>query len=73
MITDKKKFKTKEDFVRISVDFALEAANAFARSIAPRLGDGKRFKFVFCSGMFAAMNQDKSLWFLETSRKAKVS
>jgi len=72
MITDRKKFKTREDYMRISVDFTLEAANAFARGLSPHLGDGKRFRFVFCSGMFSEMDQGKSLWFLETSRKAKV-
>src|SRR5204862_3843221 len=72
MMTDRKKFKTAEDFMRISVDFTLEAANAFSRSLAPRLESGKRFRFVFCSGMGSMIDQKKTLWYLETSRKAKV-
>jgi hypothetical protein len=53
-------------------DFALIAANAFADTLAPAL-NGKKFKFVFCSGMGAEWDQTKRLWFLKDTRRIKVS
>jgi hypothetical protein len=53
-------------------DFALIAANAFMNSLAPAL-KGKKFKFVFCSGMGAEWDQTKPLWFLKDTRRIKVS
>jgi hypothetical protein len=52
--------------------FALIAANAFANTLAPAL-KGKKFKFVFCSGMGAEWDQTKPLWFLKDTRRIKVS
>ncbi|KAF7180248.1 hypothetical protein CNMCM7691_009415 [Aspergillus felis] len=51
-------------------DFALIAANAFADNLAPAL-NGKKFKFVFCSGMGAEWDQTKPLWFLKDTRRIK--
>ncbi|GFF39351.1 hypothetical protein IFM58399_05548 [Aspergillus lentulus] len=51
-------------------DFALIAANAFANTLAPAL-KGKKFKFVFCSGMGAEWDQTKPLWFLKDTRRIK--
>ncbi|GIC90217.1 uncharacterized protein Aud_006649 [Aspergillus udagawae] len=50
--------------------FALIAANAFADTLAPAL-NGKKFKFVFCSGMGAEWDQTKRLWFLKDTRRIK--
>lgn len=36
----------------------------------PAGGDSK-FRFVFCSGMLAEWDQDRSLWFLNDTRKIK--
>jgi len=57
---------------KVSVDYTLAAANAFAKSLAPELGEGKKFRFVYCSGMWAELDQSKSLWMLGDTRRIKV-
>lgn len=52
--------------------FTLTAANAFVNTLAPAL-NGKKFKFVFCSGMGAEWDQTKPLWFMKDTRRIKVS
>lgn len=54
---------------KVGVDFALAAANAFVRSIAP---NGGKFQFVFCSGKGAEWDQQKKLWMFSDTRKLKV-
>lgn len=53
-------------------DFALTAAKSFANTLAPAL-NGKKFKFVFCSGKGAEWDQTKRLWFWKDTRRIKVS
>ena len=51
----------------------LAAAKAFVTTLAPKLaGRERKFRFVFCSGMGAEWDQDKSLMFLSDTRKIKV-
>lgn len=38
---------------------------------SPSLPDGKKFRFIFCSGMLAEWDQDRRLFFLNDSRKIK--
>jgi hypothetical protein len=58
---------------KVNVDFAIAAAKAFADKLAPALkGQGKKFRFVYCSGIGAENDLDKKLMFLEDTRKAKV-
>ncbi|KAJ5612918.1 hypothetical protein N7510_006112 [Penicillium lagena] len=52
-------------------DFTLTAANAFVNTLAPAL-NGKKFKFVFCSGAWAEWDQKKPLWFMKDTRRIKV-
>ncbi|KAI9880013.1 MAG: hypothetical protein M1830_005932 [Pleopsidium flavum] len=56
---------------KVNVDYTLAAANAFAKSLVPELGDGKKFRFVLCSGMGAEMDQSKSLWMMPDTRRIK--
>jgi len=49
---------------KVNVDYTLAAANAFATSLTPQLGDGKRFRFVCLSGMLVERDQQKKLWFI---------
>lgn len=53
-------------------DFALTAAKSFVNTLAPAL-NGKKFKFVFCSGKGAEWDQTKRLWFWKDTRRIKVS
>jgi len=36
------------------------------------LPDGKKFRFVFCSGKFAEWDQNKTLAFMQDTRRLKV-
>jgi hypothetical protein len=58
---------------KVSVDYTLEAARAFATSLAPPLGNaGRKFSFVFCSGQGAEQQQDARVWLFSDTRKLKV-
>ncbi|KAK1770026.1 hypothetical protein QBC33DRAFT_529962 [Phialemonium atrogriseum] len=65
-------FPDVETAKRVGVDYTLAAANAFASALAPRLPDGRAFRFVFCSGKYAEWEQEKSLAFLADTRRIKV-
>ncbi|MCJ1258982.1 hypothetical protein MMC24_006816 [Lignoscripta atroalba] len=56
---------------RIDIDYTLAAANAFATSLAPKLGDGRKFRFVYCSGIMAVRDQEKPLWFMQEPRRIR--
>ena len=57
---------------KVGVDFTLAAAKAFDKDLAPKVPEGKKFRFVFCSGMLAEWDQEKSLHFMKDSRLIKV-
>jgi hypothetical protein len=59
----------------INLDYTLAASKAFEKSLATRLPDqtkGKKFRFVYCSGILAERDQEKSLWFMGEGRKMRV-
>ncbi|KAL7624584.1 hypothetical protein AAE478_006151 [Parahypoxylon ruwenzoriense] len=56
---------------KVSVDYTLAAANAFISELAPKLPEGQKFRFIFCSGKFAEWDQDKSLLMLKDTRRIK--
>jgi hypoxanthine-guanine phosphoribosyltransferase len=59
---------------KVSVDYTLAAAQAFATNLAPRLAEAERkFSFVFCSGYGAEQKKDARVWLYADSRKLKVS
>jgi hypothetical protein len=58
---------------KVSIDYTLAAAQAFATNLAPRLVEtGRKFSFVFCSGHGAEQNEDVRVWLFADSRKIKV-
>lgn len=61
-----------ETYRKVQVDYTLAGANAFAESLASKLPEDKRFRFVFCSGKYAECDQDKPLAFLADTRHMKV-
>ena len=52
----------------------MAAAENFAKLLTPQLEEErKKFRFVYCSGTFAVVDQEKSLWFMGEGRRVKVS
>lgn len=64
-------FSDMESFRKISVDYLLAAANAFVTYLAPSLPSGQPFHFTFTSGKDAEWDQEKSLMFMEETRRVK--
>jgi len=56
----------------VGIDYTLAAASAFAKKLAPQLGDGMRFRFVYCSGWGAERDPDKPLRIAADTRRVKV-
>ncbi|KAI1098036.1 hypothetical protein F4804DRAFT_325857 [Jackrogersella minutella] len=56
---------------KVSVDYTLAAAKAFIDELAPQLPEPQKFHFVFCSGKFAEWDQEKSLSFMQDTRRIK--
>ncbi|KAI1495495.1 hypothetical protein F5X99DRAFT_403349 [Biscogniauxia marginata] len=56
---------------KVSVDFTIAAAKAFLAELAPQPPDGKKFRFVFCSGKLAEWDDEKHLRFMSDTRHIK--
>ncbi|KAI8630762.1 hypothetical protein F5Y19DRAFT_33361 [Xylariaceae sp. FL1651] len=56
---------------KVSVDYTLAAAKAFTTELAPQLPEGRKFRFVFCSGKFAEWDDKKHLAFMSDTRHIK--
>ncbi|KAI1269925.1 hypothetical protein F5Y18DRAFT_372018 [Xylariaceae sp. FL1019] len=56
---------------KVSVDYTLNAANAFVTHLAGNLPASQKFRFVFCSGKFAEWDDNKSLVFMSDTRHIK--
>ena len=70
------RYATKEEGERVGIHYPIQAANAFASSLAteldPNAPPNKQkfpFRFVFMSGWGAEQNQFRSLWLWADSRK----
>ena len=50
----------------------MAAANAFAASLCPQLGKGKKVRFVYLDGAMSERNPEKKLWFLPEIRRIRV-
>lgn len=50
----------------------MAAVNAFTTFLAPQLRDGKRFRFIYLSGLLVERDQTKMLWFGRDMRRFKV-
>lgn len=55
----------------IHVDYPLAAAKAFDTAFGARMPAGKKFRFIFCSGVLAERDQNKSLWMAGEYRRIR--
>lgn len=60
--------KTPEDGKRINQDFPLAAARAFSENAH---ASGKKFRFVYVSGVLVEKDQERKLWVLGDGRKMR--
>lgn len=56
---------------KVSIDYTLAAARAFAQNVSNQ--QGKKFRFVYVSGGMAERDQKKPLWFAQSYRRIRVS
>lgn len=62
-----------EENRKINLDYTLAAAETFARVLGPKVEKGKKFKFVYLSGMMTERDQTKkNLWFMAEARLIRV-
>ena len=61
---------TTEAHRKINFNFTIAAATAFLH--AKVSGDGKKFTFIYLSGIFVEKDQARKLWFLTEARKIRV-
>lgn len=54
---------------RVNLDYTLSACSEFSKLV----NEGKKFRFVYCSGALATRDQGKKLWFLSEMRKIRVT
>ncbi|KAF5686746.1 NAD(P)-binding domain-containing protein [Fusarium denticulatum] len=64
------RFPDLETCKKVSVDYTLAAANAFVNVLAPDIKGGK-FRFIFCSGMGAEVDDTKNLRYMKDTRRIK--
>ncbi|KAI1339987.1 hypothetical protein F5Y15DRAFT_415414 [Xylariaceae sp. FL0016] len=64
-------FPNVETARKVSVDYTIAAAKAFLADLAPRLSEGRKFRFLFCSGKYAEWDDDKHLLFMADTRHIK--
>ncbi|KAK5996827.1 Leucinostatins biosynthesis cluster protein T [Cladobotryum mycophilum] len=56
---------------KVSVDYTLAAANAMLQYLADKTPEGRKFRFVFCSGKYAEWNPKRPLLFMADTRRIK--
>ena len=56
----------------VNIDYTLVAANVFAKTVAPQMSKGRRFRFIYTSGLLAENKEGESMWFMKDSRIQKV-
>lgn len=54
---------------RVNLDYTLSACSEFSKLV----NEGKKFRFVYCSGALATRDRGKKLWFLSEMRKIRVT
>jgi hypothetical protein len=59
-------------FRRVTVQFPMIAARLFADELAPKLKQGKPFRFAFLSGYLSERNPKKKTWFANGALHIKV-
>lgn len=72
--TQTSRFPTREEYLKVTIDYTLAAARAFADMMASAVDSetGDKFRFVFCSGDSSEIDQKKTLFIMGPTRKAKV-
>ncbi|EOD43150.1 putative nucleoside-diphosphate-sugar protein [Neofusicoccum parvum UCRNP2] len=65
--TQRSRWATDEEYVRVSVAFTTKAAEAFRTALAAE----QTFRFVFCSGHATELDESRSLWVMGRTRKVK--
>lgn len=55
---------------KVSIDYTLVAARAFAQNVSNQ--QDKKFRFVYVSGGMAERDQSKPLWFAQSYRRIRV-
>ena len=60
---------------KVNLEYTLAAAEAFAKGIAPKTQErsGKKFHFVYTSGIMAERDQQRNLWVAGHARKLRVN
>ncbi|KAI4172371.1 MAG: hypothetical protein LQ343_003630 [Gyalolechia ehrenbergii] len=58
---------------KINLDYTVTAARTFTDRLAPNLAEGRKFRFVYLSGMLTERDPNKSLWFMKEARLIRVS
>lgn len=53
----------------VDVEYPLAFANSFAKTLRGRT---EKFRLLFLSGALAEQDQNKTLWFYQAARRAKV-
>ncbi|KAL8711134.1 MAG: hypothetical protein Q9225_007171 [Loekoesia sp. 1 TL-2023] len=53
---------------KINLDYTITAAKTFTEQLAPRFEEGKKFRFMYLSGMLTERDPKKSLWFMKEAR-----
>lgn len=56
---------------KVGVEYTSAGAKAMRDHLTAHVPSGSRFRFVFCSGMLAEWDQDRTLYFLNDTRKIK--
>lgn len=57
---------------KINLDYTITAARTFAEQFAEGDGEGKKFRFVYLSGMLTERDPEKKLWFMREARLIRV-
>ena len=65
-------FSDYEAAKRVHLNFTLAAARAFADAVRGRLSPGKKFRFVYTSGVLSIKDQEGSAFFLGKFRRLRV-
>lgn len=58
---------------RVHLDFTMAAARAFIEATGGHLSPGKRFRFIYTSGILSIRDQEASAYFLGKFRRLRVS
>lgn len=64
---------SKEDSQRINYDYTMAGFNAMVENVAPKLGEGRKLRFVYTSGWLVERDYEKAMWIMAEQRRIRVS